>query len=278
MNDDIEPSATDDSGVPSGEVREHFRVRLPEGATILSETIFTARAASGLAAGHVYATRTFRIVRTTELDAYEDGMPIEDLVALRLGLLSAASAVSDRFRGTARKAAKLSIVDAPIEEYGDLKDLIDTLPEHHHMVDHDPLITTDRNSDRVQEEKRNVRVRTFLYASSRENDNDFHLIIGRDPGSDEMYMNVELSGLPPSDSPFLPTLRVARDAYKEFFGNDLPGFSYDFYDPPIPVSVEGSLFFDMSHATGQRPGPSSLRDDIPTVWEIHPITNIDFEP
>jgi hypothetical protein len=41
--------------------------------------------------------------------------------------------------------------------------------------------------------------------------------------------------------------------------------------------VEGSLFFDMSHATGGKPGPQDLRKDIPTIWEVHPITRIVFD-
>jgi len=70
-----------------------------------------------------------------------------------------------------------------------------------------------------------------------------------------------------------------RDDYKAFSeGDHLPGTSYDFYDPPVPVEVTGSLFFDMSHATGNGPGPQSLRHDIPTIWEIHPIPHILFEP
>lgn len=274
-----------------------FHLRLPPETTILSETTFTPQTAlraealrtvppsrvegvttGGAGSSAPVGARSFRIVRTTELDPYEDTMPIEDLVALRFSLLRAEAPVGDRFRGTARKAAKLSVANAEIEEFDDLRDLIGTLEAHDFMVNHDPLITTDRNSDRVDEEKRNVRVRAFLYAASRENDNDFHLIIGRDPDEDEMYMNVEISGLPPSDSPFHAILKEARDAYKNFFGDDLPGFSYDFYDPPIPVEIEGSLFFDMSHATGQKPGPARLRDNIPTVWEIHPITSITFEP
>lgn len=285
-----------DDNADGGNSGGGFRLRLSENTTILSETTFTpptaaagaSRAArpAGAAmtaraagtAGETVAPRSFRIVRTTELDPYEDEMPIEDLVTLRFSLLRADAPVGDRFRGTARKAAKLSVAVAETEEFADLKDLIETLPEHDEMVNRDPRITTDRNSNRVDEEKRNVLVRAFLYAASRENDNDFHLIIGRDPAADEMYMNVEISGLPPSNSPFFATLKAARKAYKDFFGSDLPGFSYDFYDPPIPVEVEGSLFFDMSHATGQKPGPARLRDDIPTVWEIHPITSITFEP
>ena len=84
----------------------------------------------------------------------------------------------------------------------------------------------------------------------------------------------------PADHRHRATLQQARDDYKAFFQDHplgLPG-AYDFYDPPIPVEIEGSLFFDMSHVTGGRPGPRDLRDDIPTIWEVHPITRIVFEP
>jgi hypothetical protein len=74
-------------------------------------------------------------------------------------------------------------------------------------------------------------------------------------------MTMEVSGLPPAEADSFDTLKAARDAYKEFFGSDLPGTSYDFYDPPVPVEIGGSLFFDMSHASGSRPGPQSLRDE-----------------
>ena len=64
-------------------------------------------------------------------------------------------------------------------------------------------------------------------------------------------------------------------AFKNFFGaSRLPGFTYDFYDPPIPVKIEGSPFFDMTHATGSRPGPQSLKSRMPTIWEVHPLTSI----
>src|SRR5439155_26570028 len=112
-------------------------------------------------------------------------------------------------------------------------------------------------------------------AASREADNDFHLIIGRAPAkSPEMYMTMEVSGLPPKTSPALGSLTAARDAFTSFFGGDLPGFSYDFYDPPIPVTIAGSLFFDINHSTGQRPGPASLKSRMPTIWEVHPLTSM----
>ena len=162
--------------------------------------------------------------------------------------------------GTARKAAKLSVVNTEIENFDDLEDLLGTLPTKSKMTKHQPPIETDAQSERVEEEKRNARVRTFLYAASREDDNDFHLIVGRDPAaSPKHYMTMEISGLPPENRKHFAQLKHARDAYKAFFGADLPGPSYDFYDPPIPVTIAASLFFDMSHAQGPGPGPSTLR-------------------
>ena len=222
------------------------------------------------------AAPTYRILRTTEVDPYDT--PVAPVSIPAIGA-PAAAPPSDNFKGTARKAAKLSIVAGTPDKFNDLKKLIADLPPDKAMVKHDPPITTKPTSRRVAEEKRNVRVRAFLYAASRENDNDFHLIIGRKRGqSPSMYMTVELSGLPPKSSPHFKRLNNTRETYKSFFADQLPGLTYDFYDPPIPVVVEGSLFFDMSHATGSKPGPNSLRSDIPTIWEIHPISKIVFEP
>jgi hypothetical protein len=58
-------------------------------------------------------------------------------------------------------------------------------------------------------------------------------------------------------------------------GSSLPGESYTFYDP-IPVTIEGSLFWDFEHPFPKQVGPQDLRDRIPTCWEIHPITRITF--
>lgn len=249
------------------------RAGLPAAESVLFEKTLTPRR-PGLALAE--GARTYKIIRSAELDPYETPVSREALAALTFESLEAAG---DNFRGTSRRAAKISIADADVEVFADLSDLLDSLVAEEDMVDHDPEITTDRDSDRVDEEIRNVQVRAFLYAASRENDNDYHLILGRDPElSPSLYMTMELSGLPPADDASFDTLKAARDAYKDFFGSDLPGTSYDFYDPPIPVEIGGSLFFDMSHARGSRPGPQSLRDDMPTIWEVHPVTEIVFEP
>ncbi|MGH9719827.1 MAG: hypothetical protein ACRD8O_06415 [Bryobacteraceae bacterium] len=232
----------------------------------------------------VLGTRTFTSAskKSYKIETVKDDRE-EELRALPPGTREvtpmAARAPNDNFRGTARKAAKLSIANAPLETFADLPGLIATLPAHKAMANHSPPIKTTATSNRVAEEKRNVKLRVFLYAASREDDNDFHLILGRAPTSTPaVYLTMELSGLPPSSSAAYARLKAARDAFQSFFGSDLPGTSYDFYSPPIPVEIEGSLFFDMSHAKGSRPGPASLRPKMPVVWEVHPITKIVFEP
>jgi hypothetical protein len=125
-------------------------------------------------------------------------------------------------------------------------------------------------------------VTCYLYAASKESDNDFHLILGRAPGLPQLYMTMELTGLPPSTSDDFATLKGVRDSFKSFFGTDgqdaLPGPGFDFYNPPIPVQVQGSLFFDQAHVEGTPPGPQSLRPNMPVIWEVHPITRMVFEP
>jgi len=211
------------------------------------------------------------------MDQYEKG-------AMGPGLAAAVPAppAGDNFGGTARKAAKLSISTATAENFKDVKDLVASLVPDAKMIAHKPKITTTAASKRVKEEERNVHVTAFIYAASREADNDFHLIIGRDPkATPEIYMTMELSGLPPAGSASFTQLKAARDAFKKFFktdlGGKLPGLTYDFYDPPVPVQIDGSLFFDMTHAQGPHPGPPSLKSRMPVIWEVHPITKIVLE-
>ncbi len=216
---------------------------------------------------------TYTIIRTTEVDGYEEP-PSRDLV----GELQARPK-GDNYQGTARKAAKISIAQAQTEQFADVKALVGSLTPDRQMSHHQPPITDTAGAGRVKEEMRNVHVRAWLYAASMEADNDFHMIIGTDPKqTPPTVMNMELSGLPPSNSAAYPALKAARDAFKAFFGAHTPGTSYDFYNPPIPVEIEGSLFFDITHASGQKPGPATLSKYAPTIWEVHPITKIVFEP
>src|SRR5258708_31612841 len=107
------------------------------------------------------------------------------------------------------------------------------------MVHHVPLIGTSSTSGRVTEEQRNIHVVGFLYAASREADNDFHLVVGRNPAtSPDMYMTAEVSGLPPSNNAAFQKLNTARHSFMTFFGAHVPQLAYDFYHPPIHVAIE----------------------------------------
>jgi hypothetical protein len=216
--------------------------------------------------------RKYTILRTSEGDEYDEPATPAELLSFAR---TVAAPLDDKFRGTSRRSAKLSLIDGPPEVFGDLKELVDTLEDHDSMVARN--IPTTATSNRVPVERRQVRVDAFLYAASREDDNDFHLIIGRDPQADPLFFTAELSGLPPANQRSFDRLKAARDAFRAFFPT-LPGTRYDFYTPPIPIVVEGSLFWDASHAHGSRPGPQTLRPNMPVVWEIHPISEIIFEP
>jgi len=262
--------------MPSSVIETLPEERLPAAHAVVAEFTLTPKTGAAILTATPAAAEAgkYRVLRTAEVDEYDSPVPLAQIGALVA--LRAAPAEND-FTGTARAAAKLSIADAPIETFADVKDLIDTLPKHDAMKNH-PDISVDEDNDRVPEERRNAKVTAFLYAASMEGDNDFHLIIGRDPSKSEKYMTAEISGLPPNDAASFATLKSARDSYLQFFADGLPGTSYDFYDPPIPIEVTGSLFFDFSHAKGSRPGPQTLRPRMPVVWEIHPITKIVFEP
>ena len=244
---------------------------------------------------------TYRILNTTETDGYETSAPAVALRAATQGVLTPdpaaiaaadnlpvvkaepgmtveAAALSDNFAGTDRKAAKLSLATGKMQTYKNVSLLIATLASTAAMVK--LKISQEPTSNRVSVEERNVHVSGYLYACSREADNDFHLIVGLPPTpGQETYMTMEVSGLPPTDDPAYPELNAARTAFKTFFKNkNLPGAGYHFYDPPIPVTAEGSLFFDVKHSTGIAPGPKSLKSRMITIWEVHPVSKIVLGP
>jgi hypothetical protein len=180
-----------------------------------------------------------------------------------------------QFVGAARASAKLSIATGEIETFGDVSELVTSLlPAERGM--HGLAVSFPGRS---KGENRNVRVVGFLYTARREPDNDFSLTVGGEPGAkDQIYMLMDVSGLPPDGSPTFARLSTVRNTYERFFGRkNLPGFSYDYYEPPIPIKIEGSLFCNVTHGSA-RPGPPTLLSHMPTIWRIHPITDIRLGP
>lgn len=249
------------------------RPGLPDPASVVfTETLPSpqpltrAAAATGL--------NNYRVLRTTQIDEYDHPVTTAEVAPFSL-----APTGGDTFQGSSRKAAKLSLSDAKMESFKDVAALLKTLPSVATMAKLFPPGSDGPTSQRVSQEKRNVHLKAFLYAASRESDNDFHLIIGGSPSvSPAVYMTIEVSGLPPQNSSAFSSLNGVRDAFKHFFGTRLPAATYDFYDPPIPIEVQGSLFFDAKHAQGSRPGPATLRPHMPTIWEIHPLSKLVLEP
>lgn len=182
----------------------------------------------------------------------------------------------DDFRGTDRKAAKTSIPDGEPTVFADLSELLRSklLLADKKMIAHNPPISKAATSDRVPEENHIVTVTGFLYATAKENDNDFHCIIGTAPGPNAQFFNVEVSGLPQGQ--FRQRIRTVRQTFSDFFGDDLPdGNGYRKFSPPIKVRLTGPLFFDIDHKAGVV-GPQGMRPK--TAWEIHPVSEIVFEP
>lgn len=250
------------------------RFGMPSPNTVVEQLAFTPARKARPGAAAAAPGPAYQIIRTTQVDAKDAPVAAANVAPLA----RPAAPVGDTFAGTARKAAKLSISSAAQENSADVSSLIKTF-QPFDMKNHVPAIATDTTSGRVAEEERNVKVRGFLYAASREADNDFHLIIGDDPtAASPQMMTMEISALPDPGSASLATLQSVRDSFKGFFGDKLPAQTYDFYQPQIPVEIEGSVFWDASHANGNAPGPPDLKPKMPVIWEVHPITKITFEP
>ncbi|MFY9824558.1 MAG: hypothetical protein WAM82_24490 [Thermoanaerobaculia bacterium] len=209
--------------------------------------------------------RTYTAVQLAEPEAARE--PIAAVSAL-------GAPSSDNFRGTDRAGAKTSIVDGDPQTFDDVSALASSglLVDDDQMLHHDPAITRDSDA-RFDEEGHNVVVTAFLYASKKEGDNDFHCIIGAAPDQTPVFFNVEVSGLPQGQ--FRQQLQDVRDAFKTFFAGQLPGTGYSKFDPPIPVRITGSLFYDIDHKPGEV-GPAAFKPT--TAWEIHPVSAIEFEP
>ncbi|GAC1464642.1 MAG: hypothetical protein NVSMB9_03520 [Isosphaeraceae bacterium] len=193
------------------------------------------------------------------------------------------SSDGEHFAGSARKGAKTSFAPGEVVEFASTGELLDDLLKGASIEDNDAAMRSKvrTNTPRVEEEKRNVQITAFLYATKKESDNDFHLLIGGDPssGDDPRFMTAEVSGTPAPDNASTPAFKAVRAQFKAFFvdhGFQLPGVGhYAVFDTPVPVVITGSIFFDTDHHAGQiGTGDGTI---VPaTVWEIHPISNIAF--
>ena len=185
----------------------------------------------------------------------------------------------EHFAGTARRAAKTSFVSGAAQAFDSPGALLDFILQGDDPSTNDAAMRATLNADspRAPAERRNVTVAAFLYATKKETDNDFHLLIGDSPNSgNARFITSEVSGLPVTTDASTPQFQRVRDQYKEFFrntGQELPGSSYRIFADPVPVTVTGPIFFDVDHKIGEVRSRNAIPE---TVWEIHPISDLVF--
>jgi hypothetical protein len=181
---------------------------------------------------------------------------------------------TDAFHGTARKIAKTTIFA------GEPKTIDSVAALHAWMTPKADMlalmIPKGPDSDRVKQEQFNVTVPAFIYAFRKEDDNDYHVIIGDAPGTpNPRYMNSEVSGIPVEGTEAnRAKLWDVRKAFKGAFqlGDEGPK-TYFRPQPPVPVRITGSIFWDVDHEK-QVVGPSDFKPK--DAWEVHPISAIEF--
>ena len=171
------------------------RVGLPDPDLIIATTEFTPRGRGATATAARAGVARYRIITLRRRS-----MPIRASARRRRG---------GAFRPESGQGARRQNLPAPnarppscrsrpprSRTSRDISSLLASLPKK------DPKgVSEAAGSKRIPEEQRNVRVRAFLYAASREPDNDFHLIVGDDPAAAApKLMTMEISGLPPSSS------------------------------------------------------------------------------
>jgi hypothetical protein len=213
----------------------------------------------------------YRVITTHEHDDFDE--PVRTSLPFRA--LARRGASGEQFEGHDREDAKTSIAQGGSATFGSIAAVRASLASDSDM--RALGITKASDSERTAPEQGNVTVKGLILAISKEADNDFHLIVG-DPECDDggCLINVEVSGLPPAQSPDATALKEVRSKFLAFFDGKEPGTSrgYDKFEPGIPVTLTGSLFFDVDHAAGAV-GPKGLKPD--SAWEIHPLSDITFQ-
>ncbi len=191
----------------------------------------------------------------------------------------------DDFDGIARKAAKTSFAGGSAREIDNYKTFVQSLPDDEFMCEtRDPAISKAATSNRVDEEKINVRVTgIWLYAFKRQKDEDYHLVVGissnYSTAKNNKFYNMEISGHPEDGSDDFNEIKDSRDDFENFFGITncrIVCRNYvDFKKNPIKIEIAGSMFYDKDHCSNLA-GVSPSGYPIKTAWEVHPIKTIRF--
>jgi hypothetical protein len=216
-------------------------------------------------------------------DDSEGGEITFHLVSYRLGTVRSAHAraatQSDVFKGKFRLEAKTSYATRKNEKLTHVDTLMRSLPTDKQMTrQHYELVTKDRNHQnherRIDLETRNVTVKAWLYWVGHQTDNDYHLILGdtSELTSDTVFMNAEVSGLPPTRPTQQPFVGL-RGKLRQLLADNT--YKKGAFITPVPMRITGSLLWDGEHRNPHNVGPKKPVDIRPKkAWEIHPIRNL----
>jgi hypothetical protein len=181
------------------------------------------------------------------------------------------------FKGITRAHAKTHPSKSKTKYRNSVGEVLKNLPTDSYMR----RIGVSDTSHRTPDEEYNIFIKkAYLFFISKETDQDFHLIIGDidSLGVKSNFMTVEIAGLPKGekDTPAYKILeRTRRQLYEkfpDFFEGNKKTFKPQTQFPEI--AIRGSLFFDNHHSAGQI-GSGDAKPN--TVWEIHPVTFIEFK-
>lgn len=180
------------------------------------------------------------------------------------------------FAGKDRALVKTHIVSGHLNKFSNLNDLFASaliIPDET-MRNGESGVKKDPDGERVDLEKKSIVIsQAFIYGIYRESDNDFHIIIGNGlAGNKRKLFNIEVSGMP-GDAPG-SSLKTPRQAIIARFGDiKCSDGAFKPVDKLIPISIKGSLFYDIDHP----PGHVGFGNYKPTTaWEIHPVQQIKF--
>jgi hypothetical protein len=186
------------------------------------------------------------------------------------GMFISQNCLDSIYDGKDRATPKTTFATGTTKTYATVSHLINALPKDSVMRKKVKRTT----SVRVLEEQKNVRLKqdTYIYAFAKEDDGDYHVIIGDHiDATKATFFNVEISGLPKDNASakLKSVYRVFNDRFREVCSSRYLIFD----DAPVKIDVQGSLFFDVSHRVGQV-GPENMKPM--TNWEIHPVGKIVF--
>lgn len=180
--------------------------------------------------------------------------------------------VNARFAGLSRSKVKTTFTQNNPRTYVSLPQFLNTLFPDSDMKPVVRALSKPYAQRAIQEDKMVTVKNVFLLAYAREEDNDYHLILTN--SNRTIFFNAELSGLPANSANAYQALKKVRTKFESFPGGINCG-NYTFLSTPLKILlIKGSLFFDVDHPAGSV-GPSGSRPA--TAWEIHPVTDIQFE-